>query len=66
MQVAPTRTETTAQTEENLQRLAAQAPAGRPAAAAEIAAAIVYLADDETSSFVQGAVVPVDGGRVAV
>ncbi|WP_246585784.1 SDR family NAD(P)-dependent oxidoreductase [Streptomyces yatensis] len=66
VQVGPTRTETTARTEENLQRLAAQAPAQRPAAAAEVAAAIVYLADDGTSSFVQGAVLPVDGGRVAV
>ncbi|MFD7475462.1 SDR family NAD(P)-dependent oxidoreductase [Streptomyces sp. NPDC059837] len=66
VQVGPTRTETTAQSEEDLRRLAAQAPAGRPASAAEIAAAIVYLADDATSSFVQGAVLPVDGGRSAV
>ncbi|MCX4451788.1 SDR family oxidoreductase [Streptomyces sp. NBC_01340] len=66
VQVGPTRTETTAQSEEDLRRLAAQAPAGRPASAAEIAAAIVYLADDATSSFVQGAILPVDGGRSAV
>ncbi|MGW3177531.1 SDR family oxidoreductase [Streptomyces sp. NPDC001153] len=61
-----TRTETTAEAEEDLQSPAAQAPAGRPASAAEIAAAIVYLADDAASSFVQGAVLPVDGGRTAV
>ncbi|MBX7554912.1 SDR family oxidoreductase [Streptomyces sp. tea 10] len=66
VQVGPTRTETTAEAEEDLQSLAAQAPAGRPASAAEIAAAIVYLADDAASSFVQGAVLPVDGGRTAV
>jgi NAD(P)-dependent dehydrogenase (short-subunit alcohol dehydrogenase family) len=66
VQVGPTRTETTAEAEEDLQSLAAQAPAGRPAGAAEIAAAIAYLADDEVSSFVQGAVLPVDGGRTAV
>ncbi|MDW6066338.1 SDR family oxidoreductase [Streptomyces sp. FXJ1.4098] len=48
-----------------MQTLAAQAPARRPASAAEVAAAIVYLADDG-ASFVQGAVLPVDGGRTAV
>jgi NAD(P)-dependent dehydrogenase (short-subunit alcohol dehydrogenase family) len=31
----------------------------------EIASAIVYLASDE-ASFVQGVLLPVDGGRVAV
>jgi NAD(P)-dependent dehydrogenase (short-subunit alcohol dehydrogenase family) len=66
VQVGPTRTETTAQAEEDLQSLALQAPAGRPASVAEIAAAIAYLADDTVSSFVQGAVLPVDGGRTAV
>ncbi|MFJ9588179.1 SDR family NAD(P)-dependent oxidoreductase [Streptomyces acidicola] len=65
VQVGPTLTETTAQAEEDLRSLAAKAPAGRPASVAEIAAAIVYLADDE-ASFVQGAVLPVDGGRAAV
>ncbi|MBA2811204.1 SDR family oxidoreductase [Streptomyces sp. KM273126] len=65
VQVGPTLTETTAQAEEDLQSLAAKAPAGRPASVAEIAAAIAYLADDE-ASFVQGAVLPVDGGRTAV
>jgi NAD(P)-dependent dehydrogenase (short-subunit alcohol dehydrogenase family) len=65
VQSGPARTETTAQAEEDLQSLAAQAPAGRPATAAEIASVIAFLADD-TASFVQGAVVPVDGGRTAV
>ena len=46
-------------------QLAAQAPAGRPAAPEEIAEAIVFLATDR-ASFVQGAILPVDGGRTAV
>ncbi|MFI2190925.1 SDR family oxidoreductase [Streptomyces sioyaensis] len=45
--------------------LASQAPAGRPASPREIAAAIAYLASD-AASFVQGVVLPVDGGRTAV
>jgi NAD(P)-dependent dehydrogenase (short-subunit alcohol dehydrogenase family) len=50
---------------EALDALAAQAPAGRPAAPQEIAEAIAYLAGD-AASFVHGAVLPVDGGRTAV
>ena len=61
----PTRTEGTAEMGDALQQLAAQAPAGRPAAPEEIAEAIVFLASDR-ASFVQGAIVPVDGGRTAV
>ncbi len=61
----PTRTEGTAPMGDALQELAAQAPAGRPAAPEEIAEAIVFLATDR-ASFVQGAVLPVDGGRTAV
>lgn len=61
----PTRTEGTAAMGEGLDALAAQAPAGRPAEAKEIAEAIAYLAGD-AASFVQGAVLPVDGGRTAV
>ncbi|MFB7494383.1 SDR family NAD(P)-dependent oxidoreductase [Streptomyces sp. NPDC056161] len=61
----PTRTEGTAAMGEDLDALAAQAPAGRPASAEEIAEAIGYLASD-AASFVQGAVLPVDGGRTAV
>ena len=61
----PTRTEGTASMGDALQQLAAQAPAGRPAAPEEIAEAIVFLATDR-ASFVQGAILPVDGGRTAV
>ncbi|MEU6170971.1 SDR family NAD(P)-dependent oxidoreductase [Streptantibioticus parmotrematis] len=60
----PTRTEGTAPMGEQLDRLAALAPAGRPATAEEIASAVVYLAGD-AASFVHGAVLPVDGGRTA-
>ena len=63
--VGPTRTEGTAAMGDALQRLAAQAPAGRPAAPEEIAEAIVFLVSDR-ASFVQGAILPVDGGRTAV
>ncbi|MEU9156929.1 SDR family NAD(P)-dependent oxidoreductase [Streptomyces sp. NPDC048417] len=61
----PTRTEGTAAMGEDLDVLAAQAPAGRPGEAREIAEAIAYLASD-AASFVQGAILPVDGGRTAV
>jgi NAD(P)-dependent dehydrogenase (short-subunit alcohol dehydrogenase family) len=61
----PTRTEGTAAMGEDLDALAAQAPAGRPGEAREIAEAIAYLASD-AASFVQGAILPVDGGRTAV
>lgn len=63
--VGPTRTEGTAPMGEDLDGLAGQAPAGRPASPEEIAASIVYLAGD-AASFVHGAVLPVDGGRTAV
>ena len=61
----PTRTEGTDAMGEGLEQLAAQAPAGRPAAADEIAEAIVFLATDR-SSFVYGAKLAVDGGRTAI
>jgi NAD(P)-dependent dehydrogenase (short-subunit alcohol dehydrogenase family) len=61
----PTRTEGTAPMGDALQQLAAQAPAGRPAAPEEIAEAIVFLASDR-ASFIEGAILPVDGGRTAV
>jgi NAD(P)-dependent dehydrogenase (short-subunit alcohol dehydrogenase family) len=50
---------------EALDQLASAAPAGRPGLPEEIASAVVYLASDE-ASFVHGALLPVDGGRVAV
>ncbi len=61
----PTRTEGTDAMGEGLNQLAAQAPAGRPATADEIAEAIVFLATDR-SSFIYGAKLAVDGGRTAV
>jgi NAD(P)-dependent dehydrogenase (short-subunit alcohol dehydrogenase family) len=61
----PTRTEGSEPMGSQLDQLASLAPAGRPAAPEEIASAIVYLASDE-ASFVQGVLLPVDGGRVAV
>lgn len=63
--VGPTRTEGTAGMGDGLDQLAAQAPVGRPATPEEIASAVVYLASD-AASFVQGVVLPVDGGRTAV
>jgi NAD(P)-dependent dehydrogenase (short-subunit alcohol dehydrogenase family) len=61
----PTRTEGTDAMGEGLEQLAAQAPAGRPATAEEIAEAIVFLATDR-ASFIQGAKLAVDGGRTAI
>ncbi|MFZ0988983.1 MAG: SDR family oxidoreductase, partial [Xanthobacteraceae bacterium] len=61
----PTRTEGTGSLGEGLEQLAAQAPAGRPATADEIAEAIVFLATDR-ASFIHGAKLAVDGGRTAI
>jgi NAD(P)-dependent dehydrogenase (short-subunit alcohol dehydrogenase family) len=61
----PTRTEGTDAMGEGLEQLAAQAPAGRPASAEEIAEAIVFLATDR-ASFINGAKLAVDGGRTAI
>jgi NAD(P)-dependent dehydrogenase (short-subunit alcohol dehydrogenase family) len=61
----PTRTEGTAGIAAEVEQLAAAAPAGRVGRPEEIASAIAYLASDE-ASFVQGALLPVDGGRIAV
>jgi NAD(P)-dependent dehydrogenase (short-subunit alcohol dehydrogenase family) len=61
----PTRTEGTAVMGEALDQFAAASPAGRVASPREIANTIVFLVTD-AASFVQGAVIPVDGGRAAV
>jgi NAD(P)-dependent dehydrogenase (short-subunit alcohol dehydrogenase family) len=61
----PTRTEGTAAMGEALDQLAATTPHGRPGMPADIAAAITYLASDD-AAYVHGAVLPVDGGRMAV
>ena len=61
----PTRTEGTDAMGEGLEKLAAEAPAGRPAEPDEIAEAIVFLATDR-ASFIHGARLAVDGGRTAV
>jgi len=61
----PTCTEGTDAMGEGLEQLAAQAPAGRPATAEEIAEAIVFLATDR-ASFIHGAKLAVDGGRTAI
>jgi NAD(P)-dependent dehydrogenase (short-subunit alcohol dehydrogenase family) len=61
----PTRTEGTIPMGDALDQLAAGGPAGRPGEPEEIAAAIAFLATDQ-SSFIHGVVLPVDGGRLAV
>ncbi len=45
--------------------LASSTPAERGATPEEIAAAVGFLASDE-ASFIYGAILPADGGRVAV
>ena len=61
----PTRTPGTEPMGDNLDRLATTVPHGRPAAPEEIANAALFLGSDE-ASYVNGAVVAVDGGRTAV
>ncbi len=61
----PTRTPGVAEAGDLIDQLAGTLPLGRPAQAQEIANAIVYLASDD-ASFITGAIVPADGGRVAV
>jgi NAD(P)-dependent dehydrogenase (short-subunit alcohol dehydrogenase family) len=61
----PTRTEGTAVMGDALDQFAAASPAGRVASPQEIANTILFLTTD-AASFVQGAVIPVDGGRAAV
>ncbi len=61
----PTRTPGTAAMGDGFEAIAATIPLGRAADPAEIAEAIVFLASDR-ASYMNGAVVPVDGGRLAV
>jgi NAD(P)-dependent dehydrogenase (short-subunit alcohol dehydrogenase family) len=61
----PTRTPGTEPMGDGIDQLAATLPLRRAAEAGEIANTIVWLASDE-ASFVHGAILPVDGGRVAV
>ena len=61
----PTRTQGTEAMGDGLDQLATTLPLGRPAAAEEIADAVLYLGSDE-ASYVNGAVLAVDGGRTAV
>jgi len=61
----PVRTPGTEGMGDGLDQMAKTLPAGRVAQPWEIAEAAVYLASEE-SSFVHGAILPVDGGRVAV
>jgi NAD(P)-dependent dehydrogenase (short-subunit alcohol dehydrogenase family) len=61
----PTRTPGTDSMGDGLDQMAATLPARRAASAEEIAAAVVFLASDQ-ASFIHGAVLPADGGRVAV
>jgi NAD(P)-dependent dehydrogenase (short-subunit alcohol dehydrogenase family) len=61
----PTRTEGTAPMGNALDQLASTTPHGRPGLPADIAPAVTYLAGDD-AGYVHGAILPVDGGRIAV
>jgi NAD(P)-dependent dehydrogenase (short-subunit alcohol dehydrogenase family) len=61
----PTHTQGTAAITAMQDELAARSPAGRAASPEEIAAAITFLVSDD-ASYVNGAILPVDGGRTAV
>lgn len=61
----PTRTEGTAGYGDALDQFAATTPHGRPGLPEEIAAAVTFLASDD-ASYIHGAQLPADGGRIAV
>jgi NAD(P)-dependent dehydrogenase (short-subunit alcohol dehydrogenase family) len=61
----PTLTPGTEPMGDGLDKLAATLPLGRPATAEEIANAALFLGSEE-ASYVNGAVLAVDGGRTAV
>jgi len=61
----PTRTPGTDAMGEGLDQLATTLPLGRPASAQEIANAALFLGSDE-ASYINGAILAVDGGRTAV
>ena len=61
----PTATEGTEAMGESLHQLASTTPAQRASKPEEIAAGIVFLASEE-ASMIHGAVLPIDGGRLAI
>ena len=61
----PTRTTGTEIMGDSLDQLAALAPAGHPGSAEDVADAIMFLVSD-AARHIHGAILPVDGGRLAV
>jgi NAD(P)-dependent dehydrogenase (short-subunit alcohol dehydrogenase family) len=61
----PTRTEGTVRMGDGLDQLAMTTPAGHPGVADDVADAIVFLVSD-AAKHIHGAILPVDGGRLAV